>query len=149
MNDIQMARVLGLISLGLGAAELALGRSMSRELGIEKPELVEAFGAREIGNGALALGYPDRAWPIWGRVAGDVADLAVLASALGSSNRRRHNAAWATLGVLGITLVDVAVALALSRREQKALATARRTHVRRKLGTPLPKGGAAGAPTTA
>ncbi len=139
MNDIQMARILGLLSLGLGATEIAMPRCASSSLGIGKPHLVEAFGGREILAGALALAYPDRAWPIWGRVAGDVADLALLASALGSSNRRRHNAAWAALGVLGITLVDVAVAVALSKREGKALATARRTHIRRKLGQPLPK----------
>lgn len=140
MNDIQMARSLGLLSLAIGAAELAVGRRGSRELGIDKPGLVEGFGGREVVTGLLALGYPDRAWPIWGRVGGDVLDLAVLAAALGSGNRRRHNAAWAALGVVGVTLVDVAVALALTRREQKALATARRTHIRRKLGEPLPKG---------
>lgn len=139
MNDIQMARVLGLLSLGLGATEIAMPRCLSRELGVEKPHLVEAFGAREVVTGLLALTFPDRAWPIWGRVAGDVLDLAVLTATLGSGNRRRHNAAWAALGVLGVTLADVAVALALTRREQKALATARRTHRRRKLGTPLPK----------
>ena len=139
MNDIQMARILGLISLGLGAAELAAGRRASRELGIEKPEVVELFGGREILNGLAVLGYPDRAWPIWGRVVGDVADLALLASALGSGNRRRHNAAWAAIGVLGVTLVDIAIAVALTRREQKALATASRTHIRRKIGEPLPK----------
>ena len=139
MNDIQTARLLGLFSLGLGVFELAMGRTASRELGVEKPELVEAFGAREIATGLMALGYPDRAWPIWGRVAGDVADLALLASALGSGNRQRHNAAWAAIGVLAVTLADIGVALSLSRREQKALATARRTHIRRKLGEPLSK----------
>jgi hypothetical protein len=139
MNDIQMARVLGLLSLGLGAAEIALPRCVSHELGLEKPHVVEAFGGREILNGLLALGYPDRAWPIWARVGGDVLDLAVLAVALGSGNRRRHNAAWAALGVLGVTLADIAVAVALTRREQKALATARRTRIRRKPGTELPK----------
>ncbi len=139
MNDIQMARILGLLSLGLGAAELGFGRRASRELGIGKPGLVEGFGAREIATGLAVLGYPDRAWPIWGRVAGDVADLALLASALGSGNRRRHNAAWAAIGVLGVTLVDIAVAVALTRRDRKALSTASRTHVRRKLGAPMPK----------
>ena len=141
MNDIQMARILGLISLGLGASELAMGRRMSREIGVDKPEIVEGFGAREIGSGVLALMYPDNAWPIWGRVAGDVMDLALLASALGSRNRRRHNAAWAAIGVLGITLIDIAVAVALTRREQRAVATAKRTRVNRPLGAPMPKPG--------
>ena len=139
MNDIQMARLLGLLSLGLGATKIAMPRCVASQVGVGKPHLVEAFGAREIGAGLLALTYPDRAWPIWGRVAGDVADLALLASALGSSNRRRHNAAWAALGVLGITLVDIAVAVALTKRGRKAIATARRTHIRRKPGEPVPK----------
>lgn len=141
MNDIQLARLLGFVSLGLGAAELAAGRRISDALGIDKCGFVEGFGAREIGTGLAALGYPDRAWPIWGRVAGDAMDLALLASALGRHDHRGRNAAWAAMAVLGITLLDVAVAIALTRREAKARATARRTHVRRKPGEPLPKMG--------
>ncbi len=139
MNDVQLARLLGLASLGLGAAEIGAGRWIARELGVQKPQLIEAFGAREVGNGMMALMYPDRAWPIWGRVAGDVMDLALLASALGSRNRRRHNAAWSAIFVLAVTLTDVACATMLTQRGTKALQTARRTHVKRKLGTPMPK----------
>ena len=139
MNDIQMARVLGLVSIKLGVLELRFGRRISRELGIGKHEVVDAFGAREIGTGLFALTHPDSALPIWGRVAGDVMDLALLASALGSSNRRRHNAAWAAIGVLGITLVDVAVATMLTKRTQKALTTGQRTKVNKPLGAPMPK----------
>jgi hypothetical protein len=139
MNDIQMARLLGLVSLGLGAAELAAGRRISRELGIGKPAVVDAFGAREIGTGLMVMAHPDSSLPMWGRVAGDVMDMALLASALGSNNRRRHNAAWAALGVLGVTLVDVAVAVMLTKRERRALTTGQRTRIRRPLGTPMPK----------
>lgn len=139
MNDVQMARILGLASLGLGAAELFSGRRISRELGVRDDTLVTAFGAREIGNGMLALAYPDSPWPIWGRVAGDALDLALLGSALGSHNRRRHKAAWATILALGITVADVACATMLTRRVQRAQATGRRTQVRRKLGEPMPK----------
>jgi len=139
MNEIQMARLLGLLSIGLGAAELAASRQVSRQVGVHKPDVVKAFGAREVGNGLLAMAYPDFSWPIWARVAGDVMDLALLAGALGSRNRRRHRAAWAAIGALGITLLDVTVATMLTQREQRAKATAERTHVRRKLGAPLPK----------
>jgi len=141
INDIQMARLLGLVSIGLGTTELVCGRRISRELGIGigKHEVVDAFGLREIGTGLFALTHPDSSLPVWGRVAGDVMDLALLASALGSNNRRRHNAAWAAIGVLGITLIDVAVATMLTRRAQKALATGKRTRVKRPLGTPMPK----------
>lgn len=137
ISDIQAARILGLVSIGLGAVELVSGRRTSDALGIDKPGLIETMGGREIATGLMAMGYPDRAWPIWGRVAGDVIDLAVLGIGLGSDNRRRHNAAWAAIGVLGIMLLDVTVAASLTRREQKALSTAKRTHIRRKLGEPL------------
>ena len=139
MNDIQMARLLGLVSIGLGAAELLAGRQISRGLGLGKHQVVDAFGVREIGTGLFTLTHPDSPLPIWGRVAGDVMDLALLASALGSGNRRRHNAAWAAIGVLGISLIDAAVATMLTRRTQRALATGQRTRVRRPLGTPMPK----------
>jgi hypothetical protein len=139
MNDIQMARVLALLSFKLGALELIFGRQIARELGVGKHELIDVFGAREIATGMMAMGHPDSALPIWGRVAGDVMDLALLASALGSGNRRRHRAAWAAIAVVGITLVDVAVALSLTKREQKALSTGERTRIHRPLGTPMPK----------
>jgi hypothetical protein len=139
MNEVQMARLLGLLSLKLGALELLFGRRISHQLGIGKHEVVDAFGAREIANGLAVLTHPDSSLPIWGRVAGDVMDLALLASALGSGNRRRHNAAWTAIGVLGITLIDIAVAVTLTRREQKALATGQRTRIRRPLGSPMPK----------
>ncbi|GAC1337365.1 MAG: hypothetical protein NVSMB18_02110 [Acetobacteraceae bacterium] len=139
MNDIQLARLLGLASLGMGALELTSGRRLSRDLGVEQPGAIETFGAREVVTGALALAYPDSPLPVWGRVAGDVLDLALLASALGSHNRRRHNAAWAAIGVLGLTLVDVACAVALTRRVQHARQTGRRTRVHRPIGTPMPK----------
>ena len=124
---------------GESAVQAVLGEGIARELGLGKHELVDAFGVREIATGVAALGYPDSALPIWGRVAGDVMDLALLASALGSNNRRRHRAAWAAIGVLGVTLVDVAVAVALTKREHKAVATGERTRVRRSLGAPMPK----------
>jgi len=139
MNDIQMARVLALLSFKLGALELIFGRRIADELGIDKPALVDAFGAREIATGIAAMGHPDSALPIWGRVAGDVMDLALLSSALGSNNRRRHNAAWAAIAVLGITLVDVAVAVSLTKRASKAVTTGQRTRVRKSLGAPMPK----------
>jgi hypothetical protein len=139
MNDIQMARVLALLSFKLGGLELMFGRRIARELGLGKHQLIDAFGVREIATGMVAMGYPDSSLPIWGRVAGDVMDLALLASALGSGNRRRHRAAWAAIGVLGITLIDVAVALSLTKREQKALATGQRTRLNRPLGTPMAK----------
>lgn len=132
MNDVQTAKFLGWFSVGLGAAELVLGRRMNRALGLgQSPALVRAFGAREVAAGAMVLMYPDMAAPIWLRVAGDALDLAVLARALTTRNRRRQATLVSTLAVLGVTALDVVTAASLSQRHSRALATARRTQVQR------------------
>ena len=132
MNDVQTAKFLGWFSVGLGAAELILGRKMNRALGLgQSPALVRAFGAREVAAGAMVLMYPDMAAPIWLRVAGDALDIAVLARALSTRNRRRQATIASLLAVLGVTALDVMTAASLSQRHSRALATARRTRVQR------------------
>lgn len=129
MNDIQLSKFLGWFSLGLGAFELFGARRIAHTLGLGSPALVQAFGAREVAAGLMVLGQPDSSAPVWGRVAGDAMDAAVLATGLGRDNPKRQGAAWAMLFVLGATALDVAVASSLARRERQALATARRTRV--------------------
>lgn len=131
MNDIQFAKILGLLSLGLGALELLASRRIAAALGVGSPGLVKAFGAREVAAGLMVLNKPDTAMPVWSRVAGDAMDAAVLVTGLRSSNRQRGGAVAALAFVLVATALDVAVAGALSQREQTALQTARRTRVRR------------------
>lgn len=132
MNDIQLSKILGYFSLGLGALELLASRRIAAVLGVASPVLVQAFGAREVAAGLMVLNKPDAAMPVWGRVAGDAMDAAVLATGLGYGNRQRGAAAGALLFVLGAAALDIAVATALTRREQGALRTARRTRVKRK-----------------
>jgi hypothetical protein len=127
MNDIQLSKFLGWFSLGLGTLELLASRRVATKLGVGSPGLVQAFGAREIAAGFMVLNKPDTAMPVWGRVVGDAMDAAVLATRLGSGNPQRGGAKAALLFVLGATALDVVVAAALSRREQQALITARRT----------------------
>lgn len=136
MNDIQLSKLLGWFSLGLGAVELLASRRIAAALGVGSPVLVQAFGAREVAAGLMVLNKPDTAMPVWGRVAGDAMDAAVLASGLGYRNRHQGRAMAALLFVLGAAALDMAVATALSRREQKVLRTARRTRVQRGSGTP-------------
>jgi hypothetical protein len=105
---------------------------------------VQAFGVREITAGFMVLNKPDTAMPVWGRVAGDAMDAAVLATGLGSGNPQRGGAKAALLFVLGATALDVVVAAALSRREQQALQTAQRTRVQSRVAqniraAPLPQ----------
>lgn len=133
MNDIQLSKSLGLFSLGLGALELLASRRIAAALGVGSPGLVKAFGAREIAAGLMVLNKPDMAMPVWGRVAGDAMDAAVLATGLGPGNRQRGGAVAALAFVLAAAALDVAVAASLARRDQTALQTARRTRVQRKL----------------
>lgn len=132
MNEIELSKSLGWFSLALGAVELVAGGRLSRALGLGQSDtLVRAFGAREIAAGAMILAHPDAATPVWSRVAGDALDLAVLGSALRTADGRRKPAAvFATLAVVGVTVIDVVCACALAGRQERALLTAERTRVR-------------------
>lgn len=130
MNDIQLAKFLGFFSLGLGAAELIAPRRLIRLLGRPRsPALIRAFGAREIAAGIAVLTYPDNPAPLWARVGGDALDLATLGWALQPGNRRRDGAAVATAAVVAVTVLDVLCAVALTRRQVRAVRTAQRTRV--------------------
>jgi len=113
----RIARNLGWFSIGLGIAELFAPRRVARAAGIEGRErLLQGHGLREIQAGIWALS--DTPAPaIWGRVAGDLVDLATLMAGpkegAGESESRR-NRAIAIGTVLAITALDVAVALSLT-----------------------------------
>ncbi len=132
MNDIEVAKLLGWFSLGLGGLEMVAGGALRRNLGLALPPgTVQAFGAREIGSGALVLSQPGKAGPLWIRTAGDALDIAALAAAtLRPGNRRRAASGLALLAVLGVTALDVMTAVALQRRQGRALQVARAGRVR-------------------
>jgi hypothetical protein len=65
----------------------------------------------------MVLNKPDTALPIWGRVAGDAMDAAVLVTGLRLGNQERRGAAAAMLFVLGAAALDIAVASAPTLRE--------------------------------
>ena len=133
MNDIQMSKGLGLLSLAIGGAELFAGRRLKHALGLPIPSnfVKYVLGPREIINGFVAMAHPDKAGPVGTRILGDALDLAILGTALLPTNRRRNMAALATIAVVGVTILDLAAGAALARRETSALATARRTRVKR------------------
>jgi hypothetical protein len=107
-----MAQGLGLFSLALGAAELVAPRPLARALDMEGYErLLQLYGLREIGTGIGLLVSHNKAPWLWGRVAGDVLDLATLGAAMGSS-RRREAVAMAIGSVAMVTALDIACARA-------------------------------------
>jgi hypothetical protein len=103
----RLARGLGWFSIALGIAELAAPGQLARMLGLEGKEgLIRAYGARELASAVPTLSV-DKSVGLASRIAGDVLDLATLATALHRDNPKRGNAAVATAFVVGVTLLDV------------------------------------------
>lgn len=115
----RIGRALGWFSIGLGVLELAAPRLITRTLGLRGQEaLVRGFGAREIGGGILCLSV-DQSAGLIARVAGDGLDIATVVAADNARNPQRRNARLALLALVGITLVDVAAAIAVRTRHAR------------------------------
>lgn len=115
-----LARNLGWASLGLGVLEIAATERLCEFLGMEdRTGLVRLYGVREIvkGIGILSQENPEN-W-IKARIAGDVLDLATLATALTPDNDRRHRVAGAILFIAGVTALDVICARQLGADRQQ------------------------------
>ena len=112
-RPIQLARGLGWFSIGLGTVELLIPRMLTRLLGLRGQEnLVRSYGLREIGTGIGILRSQDPTAWIWGRVGGDVLDIATVA--IGLRGPRRGNAMLALISLAGVTAVDAVVGGMLS-----------------------------------
>jgi hypothetical protein len=121
----RLARSLGWFSIGLGIAELAAASQLARLLGLNGKEgLIRAYGAREIVSAVPTLSV-DKSVGLASRIAGDVLDIATLASALRPGNPRRGNAALATALVVGITVLDVVAFAAVRSAHQRQKGTQR------------------------
>lgn len=111
----RLAANLGYLSLALGAAELIAPRAICRTLGLRGlAPVVRAYGAREIVNGVAILSSHDPEPWVWTRVAGDLADVATVATGLRSDNRRRNSNMLALTGLLAVTAIDIACAKSLN-----------------------------------
>ncbi len=114
-TPLQLARALGWFSIGLGATELLAPRMLTRMLGLRGHEnLVRSYGLREIGTGVGILRSKDPTSWIWGRVGGDMLDIATVA--LGLRGPRRANATLALVSLAGVTAVDVVCGGTLAKR---------------------------------
>ncbi|MGI8329179.1 SRPBCC family protein [Actinomadura scrupuli] len=123
-NVKQIARALGWGSLGLGLAQLAAPRAVSRLSGIDDSAtgraMVPMMGIREIVQGAgLLRGRNPAPW-VWTRVAGDATDLTMLGQAMGTRRgRRRMRVAAVTAAVGAITALDLYAAYRMTAAERR------------------------------
>jgi uncharacterized membrane protein len=103
-----LARFLGWFSFGLGVAQLFTPRAVNWLIGVRDDArsraCQRAVGVRELGAAAGIFSQRRPAPWIWGRVAGDINDLALLALGLGKSESRpRTMTAIGSVVAIGIT----------------------------------------------
>jgi uncharacterized membrane protein/uncharacterized protein YjeT (DUF2065 family) len=117
---------LGWLSIGLGLAQVLAPRQVARLIGADEEDdatcvALRLVGGRELvcGVGLLSQSHPT-AWA-WGRVAGDVMDLALLGSLWPAKRTRNERLLTAGAVVLGVGCVDAYAALR-GRRNQRDLA---------------------------
>lgn len=133
-----LANFLGFFSLGLGFAELAIPGVVAKIAGINSDGhgVMRAMGAREMAHGVSVLSSAQPGAQLWGRVAGDALDLALLGGALMNPKNSRGRTIFATAAVLGVTVLDVLAAKQLSeqpsgsrtvREQEEGLVVAKRS----------------------
>jgi hypothetical protein len=111
-RSLKLAKGLGWFSIGLGLTQLLAPQWLERQIGIRsgRTGLMRALGARETMAGLGVLMGDTKVVPLWGRVAGDAMDLALLAAALKSPGNEKGRLAGATGMVVGVSLLDFACA---------------------------------------
>jgi uncharacterized membrane protein len=125
---------MGYLSLGMGAAQVAAPRLVAWLTGVRPSRahksVMRAMGLRELTVGAGLLSANTASPWLWARAAGDVLDLALLASGLPSSQvgRRRRVAAIAV--VAGATVCDVLAGWRVAAAEGTSGDSSTRTHLR-------------------
>ena len=139
-----LARGLGWFSIGLGVLELVAPHSLARALGMEeRAELIRAYGMREVATGLGILSQADPTPWVWGRVGGDLLDLATLATGLDGANPHRDKVGLALAAVAGVTVLDVICAQSLASERAWARRPVRDYSDRR--GMPAPPAAMRGA----
>jgi ferritin-like metal-binding protein YciE len=118
--DGQAAAGVGWFSLALGAAEVAVPNAMNRLVGASmNPQIMRLLGVREILSGVgILASHRSTGW-LWGRVAGDIMDLAVLGSAPLHTDKDARSKRIAAIGaVAGVTVLDAALGVRQMAKER-------------------------------
>jgi hypothetical protein len=118
---------LGVLSIGLGLAELVAPGRLARLLGVDGKtarRVIALFGARELLAGGMLLRGPVST-NAWNRVLGDAIDAGAIGIAFTRSNRR--GAVAGALGfVAGAALIDAIAARGLARQSARTFPAAER-----------------------
>lgn len=104
-----VTQALGWFSLGLGAVQVLAPRMLSRRIGVRRsnPLFMRMLGAREIVTGVGILSRRKQSPWLWGRVAGDVMDIALLGMATRTPRNRQERLIGAAAAVAGVTGLDL------------------------------------------
>ncbi|WP_374471294.1 hypothetical protein [Phenylobacterium sp.] len=112
----QLSFMIGQTAVGLGIWGTLFPNSVKKTLGIQAstPTVQALFGAREMVSGVTLMSDPTKSGMLWGRVAGDIFDIAVLTS-LSKPQNPKSGTAKAALGfVLAVTALDLFTAVRMS-----------------------------------
>jgi len=137
-SNVQMARMLGWTSIGLGVTELAATKWVEEQIGVDDHEmLIRCFGAREIASGITILNNvgltKTMTAGLWSRVFGDLLDLAALGVASATTRNRKGWLAVTgfVVGALGLDALVASRACAELARANKVAEEARNRVQRR------------------
>src|SRR3954469_22358899 len=111
----RIAKGLGYFSIALGVTELLAPQMVSRAAGLAgRDTIVSAYGAGEIATGvAILSSHNPEPW-VWARVAGDMADVATVATGMQQDNTQRGRGMMALAALAAVTMVDVVCASGLN-----------------------------------
>ena len=122
----RIANGLGWFSIGLGLAEVVAPGAVANLIGINddsgRRNMLRSplYGMRELAAGAGILSQSQPAPWLWGRVAGDLFDLSSLATAYANEQNDRKRVAMGIAAVVGVTVLDVLCAKALSGEQYQS-----------------------------
>lgn len=106
-----LVTALGVLSVGLGLAEVAAPATVARWIGMREDDsrsqaVLRGFGMRELASGFGLLRAEDPTGWLWSRFAGDVMDLAFLGTGFSGERARRGRLGAATAMVAAVAAVD-------------------------------------------